>query len=187
MMKPLTQALRALFVVVVIGSVLFPAITYLIGDTVFHDSANGSVLRKEQAVIGSQLIGQYNDHPTYFWPRPSMGGYQPKRASASNFPYMSDAYKMAINERYKAVRQAHPDVTGNIPIDIITSSASGLDPHISPEAAMLQVGRISKARKLDAAALQALVDQHTEEKQWGIFGARRVNVLLLNIALDEVN
>ena len=188
-MRNLFVALRLLILMSLCCSVIYTCAVFGVGQSLFTEKANGSLVYKGEQLVGSELIGQYYYHPSYFWPRPSayIPVYQPKHSGASHLPYGSEFYIETITERYGSMKVAHPDYKGAIPIDMLTSSASGLDPHIGDEAAYMQVHRIAKARKLDSKAVWDLVGDYTEEKQWHVFGARRVNVLMLNLALDELD
>lgn len=193
MIQNILQSTRAILLVSILCCTIYPALVFLVGNSLFPSSINGSVVITPQkdgageTLIGSALIGQYNDKPHYFWPRPSANQYDAMIAKASQLPYMSSGYRETITARYHAIKKAHPEYQGLIPIEMVTTSASGLDPHITPEAAIMQLERVRKARKLEIGILRQLIEEHTEEAQWGVFGTRRVNVFLLNKALDEVD
>src|SRR5262249_25160492 len=142
---------------------------------------------KDGKAVGSALIGQPFDDPKYFWGRPSATspfGYNAGASGASNLsPTNADLIK-AVQGRVDALRAADPGNTAPVPVDLVTASRSGLDPHISPAAALYQVGRVAKARKMDETAVRRLVEQNTEGRQFGFLGEPRVNVLALNLALD---
>ncbi|MER2532434.1 MAG: potassium-transporting ATPase subunit KdpC, partial [Candidatus Competibacter sp.] len=140
-------------------------------------------------LIGSRLIGQNFTDPQYFWGRPSATAPQPYNAAASggsNLGPLNPVLKDAVESRVKALRTADPGNTQPVPIDLVTASASGLDPHISPAAADYQIARVARARGLAPEAVRNLVVQHTEARQWSVFGESRVNVLELNLALDAL-
>jgi K+-transporting ATPase ATPase C chain len=140
-------------------------------------------------IVGSELIGQPFSDPTYFWSRPSATPpvpYNAASSSGSNLGPTNPALLAAVEERVRALRSADPGNDGPVPVDLVTSSASGLDPHISPAAAEYQVERVAAARGMSVETVRALVGEHTEGRQWGVLGEPRVNVLELNLALDAV-
>lgn len=189
-MKAILQSLRMLLVMTVITGVLYPVVITLAAGVLFPYQANGSLITKDGVVIGSELIGQDFSGDRYFWGRPSAIGYNPMPSSGSNQGPTNAALQAAVQERAANIRAANglaDDAV--IPIDLLFASASGLDPQISPEAATLQLDRVATARGFSAeqkAQVQALVAQFTENPQYGILGQPRVNVLLLNIALDNM-
>jgi K+-transporting ATPase ATPase C chain len=192
--KQFRPALVALVVLTVITGVIYPLVVTGIAQVIFPYQANGSIiLGKDGQPLGSALIGQQFDDPKYFWGRLSATGPVPYTAfnadkltgsTGSNYGPLNPALKDAVQARIDALKAADPANVLPIPVDLVTSSGSGLDPHISPAAAAYQVGRVAKARGLDEAAVQALVAQHTEGRQLGFLGEPRVNVLALNLALD---
>jgi K+-transporting ATPase ATPase C chain len=156
----------------------------------FPEQANGSLIVHNGKVIGSKLIGQYFDKPEYFWSRPSATSPFPYNAAASggsNLGPTNPALIEAVKARVAAFRAADPGNAPPIPVDLVTASGSGLDPHISPAAALYQVKRVARARGLDESTVQTLVTQHTEGRQFGLLGEPRVNVLELNLALDALS
>jgi len=186
-MNHLRPALVSLALLTLITGVAYPLVVTLIAQTVFPAQANGSLIVKDGKVIGSRLIGQPFDDPKYFWGRPSATSpfpYNAAASSGSNQGPTNPALTKAVQERVDALRAADPGNTAAVPVDLVTASGSGLDPHISPAAALYQVGRVAKARKLDEVAVRRFVDQHTEGRQLGFLGEPRVNVLALNLALD---
>ena len=145
------------------------------------------MIERDGKLIGSRLIGQNFTDPQYFWSRPSATAPQPYNAAASggsNLGPFNPALKEAMEARVQALRAADPDNTQPIPVDLVTASASGLDPHISPAAADYQIARVARTRGLAPEIVRKLVAAWTEDRQWGIFGEPRVNVLELNLALD---
>jgi K+-transporting ATPase ATPase C chain len=175
-------ALVTLFTVVLGG--VYPLLVYGIAQAAFNDKANGSLIRKEETVVGSRLLGQQFDEPRYFWGRLSATTpyYNASASSGSNLSPAHPKLLELANERIKALQKANPKNDALIPVDLITASASGLDPHISLEAALYQVERVAKARKKKPEELKALIGDMAEG---GILSAPYVNVLLLNLALDE--
>jgi len=183
--------LRPAIVILVLLSALtglvYPAIVTVIAQVVFPRQANGSLTVKDGKVIGSSLIGQPFDDPKYFWGRPSATlpfQYNAAASSGSNLGPTNPALTKAVQERVNTLRAADPGDTAPVPVDLVTTSGSGLDPHISPAAALYQVGRVAKVRKMDEATVRRLVEQNTEGRQFGFLGEPRVNVLALNLALD---
>jgi K+-transporting ATPase ATPase C chain len=188
-MTQVRTAVVSLIVLTVITGVAYPLAVTVIAQLVFPHQANGSLITaKDGKVVGSALIGQPFDDPKYFWGRPSATSPYPYNAGASsgsNLGPTNPALYEAVKGRVETLRAADPDNTAPVPVDLVTASGSGLDPHISPAAAFYQVNRVAKARKLEPDAVRRLVDQHTEGRQWGFLGEPRVNVLALNLALDR--
>jgi K+-transporting ATPase ATPase C chain len=158
-----------------------------IAQGLMPQQANGSMIEKDGKVVGSELIGQNFSDPKYFWGRPSATGPTPYNAAASsgsNQGPTNPALIDAVKARVKALRDADPGNTAPVPVDLVTASASGLDPHISPAAGEYQVQRVAKVRGMNAGKVRQLVEHYTEGRQFGILGEPRVNVLRLNLALD---
>jgi potassium-transporting ATPase KdpC subunit len=173
-----------------ITGVAYPALITVIAQVVFHDQANGSVLIQDGRAIGSRLIGQSFDDAKYFWGRPSATGpmgYNSAASSGSNLGPTNPALLDAIKGRVEAIRAAHPDQNSPIPVDLVTASGSGLDPHISPAAAEYQVARIAKVRGLSENKVREVVILNTEGRSLGVLGEPRVNVLQLNLSLDTLS
>ena len=183
----LRPALMTLLLFTLITGVAYPLLVTGIAQAVFPAQANGSLIVKDGKVVGSALIGQPFDDPRYFWGRPSGTSPFPDNAAASSgsnlSPTNADLIK-TVQGRVDALRAADPGNTAPVPVDLVTASGSGLDPHISPAAALYQMSRVARARKLDEAVVRDLVGEHTESRQWGMLGEPRVNVLTLNLALD---
>ena len=187
MLMHVRAAIVSLALFTVVTGLAYPVIVTLIGQLVFPHQANGSLIVKDGKPVGSTLIGQPFDDPKYFWGRPSATspfGYNAGASGASNLsPTNADLIK-AVQGRVDALHAADPDNTTPVPVDLVTASGSGLDPHISPAAALYQMGRVARARKLDEALVRDLVAKHTEGRQLGLLGEPRVSVLALNLALD---
>jgi len=187
-MKTLIRPALTLFVLLsAITGLIYPLLVTGISQAVFPAQAAGSLIERDGKLVGSRLIGQHFTDPKYFWGRPSATGPYPNNAAASsgsNLGPLNPALKAAVESRVKALREADPGNTAPVPVDLVTASASGLDPHISPAAADYQAGRVARVRGLAPEAVRALVAQHTEDRQWSLFGEPRVNVLELNLALD---
>lgn len=172
---------------VLLGGV-YPALVTGLAQAFFPHQANGSIIERRGVAVGSERIGQNFTGAAYFWGRPSASGVFPNNGMASggsNLGPTNPALKQAVEDRAKTLHEAGDGSQGPIPIDLLTASGSGLDPHISPAAADYQVSRVAQARGLDPQRLRGLVRNHTEAPQWGLFGEPRVNVLALNLALDE--
>lgn len=189
-MKDLIRPALSLFVMLtVVTGVVYPLVVTGIAR-VFPGQADGSLILREGKAVGSRLIGQNFSDPKYFWGRPSATSPQPYNATSSggsNQGPLNPALVDAVKARVTALKAADPGNTLPIPQDLVTASGSGLDPEISPAAALYQVGRIARIRHLDVAAVRALVEKHTEGRQWGLFGEPRINVLELNLALDAMH
>jgi len=169
----ITTAIRTTFVLLVIVCGVYPAIVWAVGQVAFREQANGSLVRRDGRVIGSALIAQPFTSDRYFHPRPSAVDFNAQASGGSNLGPTSKK----LCDRIAGARG---------PVDAYTTSASGLDPHISPENAELQISRVARARGLDEARVRALVGRHTEGRFIGVYGEPRVNVLLLNLALDDM-
>ncbi len=181
------QSIRMLVVMTVITGVLYPLAVTGISQVAFKEQANGSLLVQDGKIVGSRLIGQPFGDPKYFWSRPSATSPQPYNgasSSGSNQGPTNPALKEAVEGRVKALRDAGGDASIPVPVDLVTASGSGLDPHISPAAAEYQVARVAKVRNIPEEKVRSLVAQHTEGRQLGILGEPAVNVLTLNLALD---
>lgn len=188
-MLNLIRPAASLFVgLTLITGVAYPLLVTGIGKAAFPQQVEGSLVMKDGKPVGSLLIGQNFSDPKYFWGRPSATAPFPYNAAASggsNQGPLNPALAEAVKSRVAALKQADPDNTQPIPVDLVTASASGLDPHISPAAAAYQLRRVAKLRHLSPDKLAELVDRYTEGRQLGILGEPRVNVLQLNLALDR--
>ncbi|MGA2079739.1 MAG: potassium-transporting ATPase subunit KdpC [Holophaga sp.] len=180
-------ALRLTLLLTALTGLLYPLVGLLLARTLFPDRAAGSLLVRDGRVVGAGPIGQTFRNPGYFWGRPSALPPGPLRPSGgSNLGPRDPALAQAVAERIRALAAAGPVPDGPVPVDLVTASASGLDPHISPAAAYYQVPRVAWARGLDPAALRALVAAAVEGRQFWILGEPRVNVLGLNLRLDAL-
>lgn len=188
MLKQLKPALLMTLVLCVLTGVLYPGVVTGLARVLFPKQADGSLVTVNGHVVGSALIGQAFTRPEYFHPRPSAAGagYDPTASSGTNKgPTDAKLADTLISQRMDSVVTVEGGVRGTIPADMVTASGSGLDPDISPANAQLQVARVARARGADSAALRALLDAHTQGRQFGFLGESRVNVLLLNIAVDS--
>lgn len=189
MSKLLRQSLSLLLVMTVITGVLYPLAVTGLARLIFPHQANGSLIVKDGKPVGSALIGQSFTDPKYFWGRPSAtrpNPYDAAASSGSNLGPTNPALTASARQRIAALRAADPGNLAPVPVDLVTASASGLDPQISPAAAQYQLARVARARGLTAARVQALVRRFTEGRQFGMLGEPRVNVLQLNLALDSL-
>lgn len=185
----LQPALVLLALLTIITGAIYPLAITGLARVMFPDKANGSIIVRNGQALGSALIGQHFDEPRYFWGRPSATGPVPYNAAAStgsNYGPLNPAMFEAIHSRIDVLHAADSGNAAPIPVDLVTASGSGLDPHISPAAAYYQVLRVARARGLDEAAVRDLVDEHIEARQFGLLGEPRVNVLALNLALDAL-
>ena len=183
----LRPALVLFAVLSLITGLLYPLAVTGVAQTMFSHQANGSLITQDGKVVGSALIGQSFTEPRYFWGRPSATApmaYNAAASGASNLGPTNPALTEAVKSRVEALRAADPGNTQPVPVDLVTASASGLDPHISVAAAGYQAARVAHVRGLALGQVQALVQQHTESKWLGLLGEPRVNVLALNLALD---
>ncbi|MGP1630475.1 MAG: potassium-transporting ATPase subunit KdpC [Giesbergeria sp.] len=184
----LRPALVLFAVLSLVTGLLYPLAVTGVAQAVFPTQANGSLVQLNGKVVGSELIGQQFSNPRYFWGRPSATSPMPYNAQSSggsNLGASSPDLKAAVEARVTALRQADPSNTALVPVDLVTASGSGLDPHISAAAARYQLVRVAKSRAVAPDTVVKLLDAHTEVRWFGFFGEPRVNVLRLNMALDE--
>ena len=188
MLKELKPALLMLALLTVLTGGVYPLLVTGIAQGLFPHQANGSLIEQDGKVVGSELIGQPFSDPKYFWGRPSATGpvaYNASASSGSNLGPLNPALEEAVKVRIDALKASDPANTAPIPVDLVTASGSGLDPHISPAAARWQAPRIARIRGLSEAGVMQFIDAHTEGRQLGLLGEPRVNVLTLNEALDR--
>ena len=189
MMSQLRPALVLFALFTVLTGLVYPAVTTGVAQLLFPHQANGSLIVRDARVVGSALIGQPFSDPAYFWSRPSATGPTPYNAASStgsNLGPTNPALAEAVTARVGALRSADPTQTGPVPVDLVTASGSGLDPHVSPAAARYQVARVARARGRAPEDIREMVDRYTERRTLGLLGEPRVNVLLLNLALDRL-
>jgi len=187
-MNQIKIAIRATIVLTILTGLAYLLLVTGLAQAFFQRQSNGSLVEKNGIAIGSELIGQRFTRPEYFHGRPSPAGndgYDATASGGSNLGPTNQKLVDRVQADIKKLRAENPGFTGPIPADLVTSSASGLDPHISPASAEAQLARVAAARGVTPDRIQALVDRRTEGRQWGIFGEPRVNVLLLNLDLDR--
>jgi K+-transporting ATPase ATPase C chain len=189
MFKQLRPVFMVFLLLTVVTGIIYPLLVTGVVQLAFPEKANGSLIRKEGGYAGSELIGQPFDDPKYFWGRPSATPdfpYNSASSSGSNLGPSNPSLVEAVKARVEAFQKADPGNHSSIPVDLVTSSGSGLDPHISPAAALFQAPRVARVRGLSEDQVRRLVDEFTEPRQWGFLGEPRVNVLKLNLALDRL-
>ncbi|MGE3538268.1 MAG: potassium-transporting ATPase subunit KdpC [Candidatus Tectimicrobiota bacterium] len=194
MQAQLRPALMALGIFTLLTGLLYPLLITGLAQVLFPRQANGSLMVRQGQIVGSTLIGQSFDEAKYFWGRLSATSPAPYTAfnaetltgsAGSNYGPLNPALLEAVRGRVAALRQADPSNTAPIPVDLVTASGSGLDPHISPAAAAYQLGRVARVRGLSEEAVRQVVAQHTAGRTLGLLGEPRVHVLALNLALDQ--
>jgi K+-transporting ATPase ATPase C chain len=190
MWSQLRAAIVAIVVLTVLTGVIYPLVVTGIAQLVFPHQANGSLIKENDTVVGSSLIGQsFDDDPKYFWGRLSATSPAPYDGSASggsNLGPTNPTLVDNVKKRLDALDKADPDNHEQVPVDLVTASGSGLDPHISPAAAEYQVRRVARLRGKSEDDLRKLIAEHTEDRTFGLLGEPRVNVLELNLALDKL-
>jgi len=186
-MRQIAPAFRMMLLMTVLTGLIYPGVVTAICQILFPSQANGSLVKVDGNVVGSELIGQNFTKPQYFQPRPSAAGngYDPTASGGSNYgptnQHLIDRVKASVTQ----FRKDNPDYTGPIPADLVTASASGLDPEISLASALAQAGRVAKARGIALRQVEQLITSHAEGRDLGILGEPRVNVLMLNLDLDR--
>ena len=189
MFRQLRPVLMIFLLLTVVTGIIYPLLVTGVAQLGFPEKANGSLIRGDGGYAGSELIGQPFDDPKYFWGRLSATPdfpYNSSSSSGSNLGPSNPALVEAVKTRLEALRKADPGNALPVPVDLVTSSGSGLDPHISPAAALYQAPRVARVRGLPEDRVLRLVDRFTEPRQWGFLGEPRVNVLKLNLALDSM-
>jgi K+-transporting ATPase ATPase C chain len=191
MTRVVIRAVRATVVLAILTGLVYPIVMTGLAQVVFHGKANGSAIRVDGTTVGSSLIGQRWTGPQWFYGRPSAIEYDASTSAGSNLGPTSQSLADAIEERVAAITKLegpyHPDLTASaIPVDLLTASASGLDPDISPAAALFQAPRIAAVRGIPLAEVRRLIDEHTQDRTLGFLGEPHVNVLELNLALDAM-
>ena len=190
LMRLTRPAISLLIVMTLLVGVLYPLVVTLVAKVAFRSEADGSLIYRDGKLVGSTLIGQSFSDPKHFWGRPSATTPQPYNAlssSGSNLGPLNPALRKQVEDNVKALRAADPGNRQPVPVDLVTASASGLDPHITPAAADYQAARIARARSLPLEQVNALIAAHEERATLGVLGERRVNVLELNLALDRLH
>src|SRR5262245_58189151 len=189
-LRQLRPAIVLLILFTLLTGVVYPFAVTGVATVLFPDAAEGSLVKNgDGKVVGSRLIGQPFDDPKYFWSRPSATGpyaYNAGASTGSNLGPLNEALETAVKDRVAKLKSADPTQDAAPPVDLVTASASGLDPHISPAAAYYQVPRVASARNLSVERVRELVETHVEPRTLGLLGEPRVNVLVLNLALDEL-
>jgi K+-transporting ATPase ATPase C chain len=188
MWKQLRPAIVILVLMTLLTGVLYPLIVTGIAQGIFPHQASGSLIERNGKTVGSELIGQAFDDPKYFWGRLSASNppYNAGASGGSNYGPMNQSLADAAKARLDALHKTDPHNTAPVPVDLVTSSGSGLDPDISVAAALYQAPRVAQARKLDEAKVRDMVMRHVEDRQFGVLGEKRVNVLTLNLSLNSV-
>lgn len=190
MLREFKPAVMIFVVLTIVTGLLYPLLVTVIGQTAFPHQANGSLIEQDGKAVGSALIGQPFSDPKYFWGRASATGpfpYNAAASSGSNQGPLNPALADAVKARIQALHDADPGNTAPVPVDLVTASASGLDPQISPAAAEYQINRVARARNFETQVVRDLVAKYTEGRQLAVLGEPRVNVLELNRALDAMH
>jgi potassium-transporting ATPase KdpC subunit len=188
MLTVFRPALVVFGILTIVTGVVYPVAVTLISQVAFNHQANGSVIRQDGKSVGSELIGQQFIGLQYFWSRPSATGpaYNGGASTGSNLGPTNPALMEAVQQRVDALRVAHPNAKGDVPVELVTASGSGLDPHISPAAAEFQAERVAAARGVPKEQILKVLAAHTEGRTFGVLGEPRINVVRLNLALDEL-
>ena len=184
----LRRAITLFLGLTLVTGVLYPMLVTAIAQAAFPSQANGSLIRHNGKPVGSELIGQQFESPRYFWGRLSATApaYNASASGGSNYGPLHPDLKKQAKARLAALKKFDPTNTAPVPVDLVTASGSGLDPHISPAAAIYQAARVARMRRLKENEVRRLIARHTQARTWGLFGEARVNVLQLNMALDRL-
>jgi K+-transporting ATPase ATPase C chain len=190
MFKEIRPAVVSFLLLTLLTGIAYPLLVTGLSQALMPGKANGSLIMKDGKAVGSSLIGQSFSDPKYFWSRPSATSPMPNNptaSSGSNLGPTNPALLDAVKGRVQALRDADPGNQQPVPVDLVTASASGLDPHISPAAAEYQLARVARVRNINPETVRKLLAEHTDGRQFGILGEVRVNVLELNLALDTAH
>ena len=182
----LLPAIRFSIIAILVVGLSYPIVATVVGGLLFPHQANGSLIMRDGKAVGSSLVAQSFGGDRYFQSRPSAANYDPRALAGSNLSSTNPALRERMLESSKAIAARENIAVNTIPVDMVTASGSGIDPHISPESARVQSARVAKARVLTAAQVQAAIDANTEMPTFGVLGQARVNVLQLNLALDAI-
>lgn len=186
MSSQLLTALRAVIVFLVLCGLLYTGVATFLGGLLFPHQATGSLIDRYGEIVGSSLVGQPFESPVYIYGRPSAANYDPTATGGSNLAPSNPALRERVRADSARIGAKEGVSADRIPVDLLAASGAGLDPDISPEAARLQAGRVAAARGLPEQTVLGIIDEHTQRPQWSVFGQARVNVLLLNLALDHL-
>ncbi|MBF0102503.1 MAG: potassium-transporting ATPase subunit KdpC [Desulfobacterales bacterium] len=189
MLNTITNAIRLFIVFTILTGIIYPLAVTGLAQVFFPAQANGNIIMKNGKSLGSSLIGQPFTDPTYFWSRPSATqpfAYNAASSTGSNQSQSNSHLLQSVKKRIAELKQADPSNTNPIPVDLVTASGSGLDPHISLASAFYQMARVARERQVDESKIYELIEANTDKRQFGILGEPAVNVLKLNLAIDEL-
>ena len=189
MIRQVRPAIAVLITLMILTGIIYPALVTGMAQLLFPQQANGSLMMRDGKVIGSHLIGQHFEDIQYFWGRPSATSgtaYNASASGGSNYSVLNPELQKRIESSLAVLQNADPQINQPVPVDLVTSSGSGLDPHISVASAQYQAARVARARGLDIEQVNSLITEHTRERLFGVLGEKTVNVLELNISLDTI-